>query len=222
MRKLAAALILTSLTLPLHSARPIASPGETTAPKAAAEKAEKAAKPDKPGAESPAKSRSLFQRMFGSKPKATPTPAPAPEVKRRPKPKAKPAPNDMPVEATTKPAVKATPKPAEAPEAATATGKPKATKGGVKKPVPAVMATPVDDATKFKDAKSKALQDAKIADLKSKADGEVDEAAAAKALSNYNRALFQKIREIDPSVSDYATKVEHALTKRVTGEKPKP
>ncbi len=219
MRKLAAALILTSFTLPLHSARPIASPGETAAPKAAAEKA---AKPDKPAADSPAKSRSLFQRMFGSKPKATPTPAPAPEAKRRPKPKTKPAPNDMPVEATTKAPVKPTPKPAETPETGTAASKTKANKGGVKKPVPAVVATPVDDATKFKDAKSKALQDAKITDLKSKADGEVDEAAAAKALSTYNRALFQKIREIDPSVGDYATKVEHALTKRVSGEKPKP
>jgi hypothetical protein len=122
----------------------------------------------------------------------------------------------------TKTAPKTAPKTAEVPEATTAATKSKTTKGAVKKPVPAVIATPVDDATKFKDAKAKALQDAKVTDLKSKADGEVDEAAAAKALASYNRALFQKIREIDPSVSDYATKVEQALTKRVSGEKPKP
>ena len=79
----------------------------------------------------------------------------------------------------------------------------------------------LDDATRFKNAKAKAQEDAHIKDLRSKADGEVNESEAHKALVNYNRALFQKIREVDPSVSDYAGKVEQAMTKRLGSEKVK-
>ena len=78
-----------------------------------------------------------------------------------------------------------------------------------------------DDAVKFKIAKAQAMQDAHIKDLKGKADGEVDEAEAHKALLNYNRALFQKIREVDPSVSDYSGRVEQSMTKRIGAEKAK-
>ena len=76
-----------------------------------------------------------------------------------------------------------------------------------------------DDATKFRAAKAHAMEDAHLKDLKSKADSEVNEAEAHKALLNYNRALFQKIREVDPSVSDYSGKVEQSMTKRIGNEK---
>jgi len=100
--------------------------------------------------------------------------------------------------------------------------KPKTGKSSVKKGTTAPnTVNAVDDATRFKVAKAKALEDAHIKELKSKADGEVDEAAAHKALLNYNRALFQKIRDVDPSLSDYAGKVEQAMTKRIGAEKVK-
>jgi hypothetical protein len=79
----------------------------------------------------------------------------------------------------------------------------------------------MDDPTKFKAAKAKAAEDPAIMDLKSKADSEVNEAEASKALAAYNRALFRKIREIDPSVSDYADKVEQSMTRRIGSEKGK-
>jgi hypothetical protein len=74
---------------------------------------------------------------------------------------------------------------------------------------------------KFKAAKARALDDAHLKDLKSKADSELNESEAHKALMNYNRALFQKIREIDPSISGYAGKVEQSMTRRIGAEKGK-
>ena len=79
----------------------------------------------------------------------------------------------------------------------------------------------MDDPVKFRAAKLVAMEDPAIKDLKTKADSEVDEAEAQKALSAYNRALFRKIREVDPSVSDYADRVEQSMTKRIGAEKGK-
>ena len=217
MRKLFATLLLTSLALPLHAQRSNAPASQTPPPRIVTP----AESTEKPAAEKPQHSRSLMQRMFGSRPTPTPAPAPATEVKHHPKPKARPAPSEMPEEAVPKVAPKVAPK-IPTPGDATA-AKPKTGKGTGKKgaPATAVMATPVDDATKFKNAKAKAQEDPKITELKSKAAGEVNESDANKALAAYNRALFQKIREIDPSVEDYASKVEHALTKRLSAEKGK-
>lgn len=207
MRQILAALAITSLSLPLHAALDPAAQRADAAGK----------KKDKPAAEEPAKSPSLLKKIFGSKPKATPTPAPTPEPKSRPKPKAKTPGDEMPEAATPKTTVK-TPTKTPATPAAT---KPKPVASGPKKTDPTVPAVPVDEAAKFRAAKEKAQEDEKIKELKGKAYAELDDTAAAKALTAYNRALFQKIREIDPGVSDYATKVEHALTKRVSGEKGK-
>ena len=225
MRKLFATLLLIPLGLPLHAQRSTASSGQSAPPRlvaAAAEKPEKAEKAEKSG-----DSRPFLKRLFG--PRATPTPAPkptpAPTVKSKPKPK--PAPAEMPEDASAKTAPKTRPATATQPSVTTSPStaggvKSKPGKGPVKKGGPtSTDAAGLDDGTKFKNAKAKALEDAKVVELKSKADGEVDEAAAAKAAAAYNRALFQKIREVDPSVSDYATKVEQALTKRVSAEKGK-
>lgn len=82
--------------------------------------------------------------------------------------------------------------------------------------------TGMDDGAKFKAVKAQAAEDPEVKDLKSKADGEVDDAAAQKALSAYNRALFRKIREIEPSVTAFSERVEASMTKRVNAEKAKP
>ena len=217
MRKLFTALILTSFVLPLHADRNGVPPRYINVP------AEKEATPKKTG-----DSRSFFQRMFGPRPTPTPAPTPAPTpvppTKRRPKPKPEPevtAPDT---------AAKVTPKtrptatvPATQPTTAVApTVKPKTGKGAAKKGTPtSTDPAGLDEAARFRNAKAKALDDAHIKDLKGKADGEVNEAEAHKALVNYNRALFQKIREVDPSVSDYAGKVEQSMTKRIGSEKGK-
>ena len=218
MRKLFTALLLTSFVLPLHAERTAVPPRYISVP-------EKEAVAKKPG-----DSRSFLQRIFGGRPTPTPAPAPAPTsahvLKRRPKPK--PAPS----ETTPDTSAKVTPKPRPAattpttvpvtpvtpPTAATVKAKPgKGT--GKKGAAVAADSTGLDDGTRFKNAKAKALEDAHIKDLKGKADGEVNEAEAHKALMNYNHALFQKIREVDPSVSDYAGRVEQSMTKRLGAEK---
>lgn len=210
MRKLFAALLLTSLALPsvygqANSApppRPLRARAETPVP----EKAEK-----------PAAKRSLLQRIFGPRPTPTPVPTPAPVVKRTPRYKPRPAPG-TPTEAVTKVAPKVPP---TTPVTPATTVKPRTVKGSTKKGTSAVALNAGDDAARFKVAKAQAMEDAQIKDLKSKADGEVNEAEAHKALLNYNRALFQKIREVDPSVSDYSGKVEQSMTKRLGAEKAK-
>lgn len=213
MRKLFTALLLTSFVLPLHAERTAAPPRYISVP----EKAEPAKKSGD--------SRSFLQRIFGGRPTPTPAPAPtpAPVVKRRPK--SKPAPSETTPDtsekvtpkprpaATTPPTTPVTPAPAT-------TVKAKPGKGTAKKGAAvAADSTGLDDGTRFKNAKAKALEDAHIKELKGKADGEVNEAEARKALMNYNHALFQKIREVDPSVSDYAGRVEQSMTKRLGAEK---
>jgi hypothetical protein len=102
------------------------------------------------------------------------------------------------------------------------TVKPKSTKGAMKSSTSAPASTAgSDERTKFRSAKARALEDPQLKELRSKADGEVNEAEAHKALMNYNRALFQKIREVDPSVSDYSGRVEQSMTKRINAEKGK-
>ncbi len=204
MRKIFAALLLTSLAMPSVYGQANSAISPRPLPP-------KTATPIPAKAEKPVDSRSFLQRIFGPRPTPTPAPTPAPVVKRSPRPKPRPAPAP-PTEAVTK----VTPK---APVPPTVV-KPKPVKGSAKKgtPVTAGMISG-DDATKFKAAKAQAMQDAHIKDLKSKADGEVNEAEAHKALLNYNRALFQKIREVDPSVSDYSGKVEQSMDKRIGNEK---
>lgn len=77
----------------------------------------------------------------------------------------------------------------------------------------------MDDATKFKTLKALALEDAQVKELKARADTAVDDADAHRASVAYNKALFQKIRELDPSVVPYAEKIEQAMMKRLNGEK---
>ena len=206
MRKLFTALLLTSFALPLHAERSTVPPRYVSVP-------EKEAPANKSG-----DTRSFLQRMFGPRPTPAPvpTPAPAPVAKRRPKPKAT-VPNV---------AARVTPKPQSentTPDVPRTIAKGKPTKGGVKKGATVSGdGAALDDATRFGSAKAKALEDAHIRELKGKADSEVNEAEAHKALVNYNRALFQKIREVDPSVSDYAGRVEQSMTKRIGSEAAKP
>ena len=205
MRKLLVALLVTSFALPSVNGEGTTPRGRMVAVPSSPKPVEEAA-PPKP---------SFFKRFFCPLPtptpipRPTPTPTPAPIVKKRTRPKAKPAETAEPTE----PAVAPAKTPAPAPT------KPKTAAGRAKTASP--TASGMDDPAKFKAAKAKAMEDPAIKDLKSKADGEVDEAEAQKALVNFNRALFRKIREIDSSVSDYAERVEQSMTKRLGSEKGK-
>jgi len=209
MRKLIVALLVTSFALPFVNGQGPSARGRRVPVPGSPNPGETAPEP------SPRKP-SLFKRLFGPLPtptpipRVTPTPKPAPIVKRRPRPKARPV-------ATAKPAVAAnTTASATASPAVKAPAKP-STK--TKATPPTSVASGLDDPAKFQTAKAAASEDPAIKDLKNKADGEVNEAEAGKALAAYNRALFRKIREIDPSVSEYADKVEQSMTKRIGAEK---
>lgn len=82
--------------------------------------------------------------------------------------------------------------------------------------------TGMDEVAKFKAVKAHAMEDAEVKDLKTKAESEVDDSAAQKALVAYNRALFRKIREIEPSVTAYSERVEASMTKRLGAEQSRP
>jgi hypothetical protein len=191
----------------------------------------------------PAPRRSVVDRLFG---KPTPTPAPVvkeeapakpkPRTKRRPAP-AEEAPTEditKPIsEAKAEPAVKAEPtakavpalkaEPTAPAEPAPKTEEPaKPAKGskGAKKPAPAKPdVANLDDAAKYKAVKASALEDTEIKALKTKADTTVDEGDAHRASVEYNKALFHKIRTIEPSLTDYVEGVERAMLKRLSAEK---
>jgi outer membrane biosynthesis protein TonB len=197
-------------------------------------KAESAEKPS--ATPTPAPRRSIIDRFF-TKEKPTPTPTPKVSATPTPKPKqakvAKPKPKQP-----AKPAEEAeteAPKPAEpaAEKPVAVEGKPeekpadkpaetaKPAKGGKTKPaaVPAKPEKPdfsgLDDAAKYKAVKDLALKEQVIIDLKAKADTTIDAEDAKQATLAYNRALFRKIREIEPSLDAYVDKLEQAVLKRV-------
>jgi hypothetical protein len=146
------------------------------------------------------------------KPKATPkpraTPAPEPDKpKATPKPRATPEPEVERPKAT--PASKTTPAPKPPPPAVTA---PKATP--VPDPGPGADPETVER-HKFTEAKRKALDDAKVQELKLKADSAANEDEARKALREYNKALFREMRKIDPSIKERIDATEAAILRRL-------
>ena len=203
-------------------------------PAAAPKKTEEAVKPKVvEAAPTPAPKRSVFGRMFGGKPKPTPTPAPtpAPVVKPKPKPKARPkaaatpeepapAETAKPTEATTPPAPTKPETDTAKPAVETAPPAPKPGKTGKSASKPKAPEAPaLDDDTKYKNARTTALADEQIKELKTKADSAVDEEEAHRASVAYNKALFRKIRQVDPSLDAYVDPIEAAMMKRLTAEK---
>jgi hypothetical protein len=72
---------------------------------------------------------------------------------------------------------------------------------------------------KYNEAKRKAMEDSRVQDLKEKADNVADEAEAQKAMRAYNRALFEKMRKLDPSIKERIDGTEAALLRRL-GDSP--
>ena len=249
MRKTLAALLFISLALPPAEALPIRQSKEPEnapeVPKA------KPVKPEGPTfLERLFTTGDLPKPAPRPTPKPVVKPLPAPESTVKPITKPKPRRTSVVVgpkedapakvkaespagEAASSPPVKATPPaPAKVNPAAMKDDQlppPPKGKGAKSKPVAKKAATPpvkldlggMDDGAKFKAVKAQAMEDPEVKDLKSKADGEVDDAAAQKALVAYHRALFRKIREIEPSVTGYSERVEASMTKRLSVERSK-
>jgi hypothetical protein len=230
LRILTIALVLTSLVVsPL--------PAQETASRAKSAAARRST-PMPVATPIPERRPSFFERLFGRrKPKPTPAPTPAPTPKPRPKPRpiarptakttgakprpgataGKPTPTQNP-DATTTPD-SATPKPAPTSTTPRPVAKKTAPRStGTTKPAP----PPPDGADaeqvekhKYDTARAKAAEDPAIQALKEKADNAVSDDEAKKAQTAYNRALFDKMRKLDPSIKDRIDKMEAALMKRL-------
>jgi hypothetical protein len=66
-------------------------------------------------------------------------------------------------------------------------------------------------------ARARAVEDEHVRDLKAKADNATSEEEGRKGLRAYNRALFDKMRKLEPAISDRIERMETAVLKRLGG-----
>ncbi len=185
----------------------------------------------------PLDNRSGFQKMFGIRPKDLPeryvgktSKDLAPGAKATPKPEAKPKTRSKKTDASTEtpapepeaskpPAPKPTAKPDSTPPPPKE--KPKASelppKPEEKSKPTETTAQPLDERARYNAAKDKALEDPSVQALKEKAESTFDPDEGRKAMRAYNKALFNKMRKIDPSVKDRIDGTEAAVMKRLGG-----
>jgi hypothetical protein len=71
----------------------------------------------------------------------------------------------------------------------------------------------------FKLLKIQALEDPELKALKEKADTTLGDEESRKASITYNRALFRKIRELEPKLNDYTNRVESSLMKTLNADR---
>lgn len=171
------------------------------------------------------KKPTFFQRLFGPKtPKVAPTPDPVPEPTPTPRPRRRTR-SAPPPEQVESPETPATP---EAPETEPPTA-PKKSKATPRKEKPKADPptsedkkpdfTGMSDAEKYKAVRKLAMEDEKVSALAAKASSALGDAQTEAATEEYNRALFQKIRQIEPSLDAYVDRVEAAMTRRLAAEK---
>ena len=68
---------------------------------------------------------------------------------------------------------------------------------------------------KYDQAKAKAVADPKVQELRGKADGAASEEESRKALRDYNKAMFKRMKEIDPSIKTHVERMEAAVMSRL-------
>jgi hypothetical protein len=73
------------------------------------------------------------------------------------------------------------------------------------------------DRARFHELKAQALADQAIKAMRDKADSMTGD-AGREAERAYDKALFDKVRQIDPSISDYVDRLEKATMSRLDGE----
>ena len=95
---------------------------------------------------------------------------------------------------------------------------PNATPGADKPAKPAVSDEQQEDNLKarYREIKAVALDDKEIKALKEKSDAasDADQVAASKA---YYKALFKKMRALDPTLDDHIDRMEKAMMKKLDG-----
>lgn len=72
-----------------------------------------------------------------------------------------------------------------------------------------------EEQSRYEQVKAKAKQDPDVVALKAKSDRATTEQDIRQASTDYNRALFQKMRKMDRSVAEYSGLVEAAILKRI-------
>jgi hypothetical protein len=167
-------------------------------------------------------------------PAATPEETPAkPAESPASAPASTPAPESTPTPA---PSPEATPAPAPPAGESTPTPKHKHKNGGMTSQIPFVpgpsdqqeapvvetkspLEVEAEETSRFQAAKTKALQDAHVQELQSKADSATGDDVKS-ASRRYYKALYEKMREIDPSVKDRIDRTEAATMRRVEQETP--
>ncbi len=114
-------------------------------------------------------------------------------------------------------------KPAEPAPAKTKKGAKATAQATAKKPATPPANEPPDtqdpevlEKWKLTEAKSKALEDAELREIKNKADAATTDEESRRTLRIYNKALFSKIREIDPSIKERANLLEAAILKQLS------
>jgi len=71
------------------------------------------------------------------------------------------------------------------------------------------------ETARFQQAKAKALADKRIKDLQEKADSAPNEDAQQKASKAYYKALYDRMRKIDPGLKDRIDRTENATMKQM-------
>jgi hypothetical protein len=106
---------------------------------------------------------------------------------------------------------------------ATETSAPPKQKSGKGSRATAKRATPPPDLTtpeaqekwKYDEARTKASEDQEVRTLKEKADASPNEDEGRRALRAYNKALFDKMRRIDPTIKERIDAMEAGVMKRL-------
>jgi hypothetical protein len=68
---------------------------------------------------------------------------------------------------------------------------------------------------RYDQSKAKAMEMPEILALKEKADNASTDEESRRALRNFNKALFAKMRQLDPSIKDRADRIEAAILRRL-------
>ena len=180
------------------------------------------------------KKQGFWARVFGKKPAPTPVPAtPTPKpIKKKVVKKIRPQKPKI-ADATSTDTTPGSDKmePGKSSEEATSPTKsepvvkPPTPKSGRTKPVgekvqnfpPSIdnAETEAAEKQKYDQAKAKAAADPKVKELRGKADTAPSEEESRKALRAYNKEMFKRMKEIDPSIKEHVDRMEDAVMKRL-------
>ncbi len=181
--------------------------------------------PKKPG---------FWERVFGGKKKATPPPKPVVKTKTTGRTTVKPKtgqtkpvgsdsdtgrPGNTKVETTPPPEDKRPPVKTDAITKPPTIKNTKSKQGGEKvqnfPPSTDNADAEAIEKQNYDQAKAKAIADPKIQELRGKADLAPSEGESRKALREYNKAMFKRMKEIDPSIKEHVDRMEAAVMSRL-------